>query len=189
MNSKLAGIALAGTAALVLSACSTSTTAPAPTASSPSVMESPMAQESMGTGTIVDAAAGNPDFTTLVSAVEAAGLGETLSADGPYTVFAPTNEAFAALPPAVLKKLLKPENKEALTQILTYHVVPGEVTSDQIEAGKVKTVEGQDVTITTDGGVEVDGAKVVTADVMTSNGVIHAIDAVILPPGLDVSQL
>ncbi len=188
MNKKLIGIAMAGTAALVLSACSTSTSSPAPTQTS-TTMESPTSQESMAAGTIVDVAAENPDFSTLVTAVQAAGLTETLSAAGPYTVFAPTNEAFEALPPSVVKKLLKPENKEVLTQVLTYHVVPGEITSDQIKAGKVKTVEGQDVTITTDGGVKVDGATVVTADVMASNGVIHAIDAVILPPGVDVSQL
>lgn len=186
MKKKMAGIALAGAAALALSACSSSTTSPAPAETS--AMETPMASEAAA-GTLVEVAAGNPDFSTLVTAVQAAGLTETLSAEGPYTVFAPTNEAFAALPPKVVKKLLKPENKETLTKVLTYHVLPEELTSDEITAGKFKTVEGQDVTITTDGGVKVDGATVVTADVMASNGVVHAIDAVILPPGVDVSQL
>ncbi|MGF1647372.1 MAG: fasciclin domain-containing protein [Kineosporiaceae bacterium] len=147
-----------------------------------------MTEEATG-DTIVDVAAGNPDFSTLVAAVEAADLVETLSGEGPFTVFAPTNEAFEALPEGVLDALLLPENEETLVSILTYHVVPGEVTSDMITAGDVATVQGDPVTLATEGGVTVNGATVVTADVTASNGVIHAIDAVLLPEGVDPAAL
>jgi uncharacterized surface protein with fasciclin (FAS1) repeats len=142
-------------------------------------------------GTIVDVAVGNPDFSTLVAAVTAAGLVETLSGEGPFTVFAPTNDAFAALPAGLVDKLLLPENKDVLTQILTYHVVSGKVMSTDVAAGDVASVEGSPITITVDGGtVMLNGSATVTAvDVEASNGVIHVIDAVILPPGLDVSAL
>jgi len=141
-------------------------------------------------GTIVDVASGNPDFSTLVAAVQAAGLAETLSADGPYTVFAPTDAAFEALPAGVLDALLLPENKDVLTQILTYHVVAGEVMSADIEPGKVPTVEGEDLTIkVADGTVTVNGATVEAADVEASNGVIHVIDEVLVPPNVDVAAL
>ncbi len=133
-------------------------------------------------GTIVEVASGNPDFSTLVAAVEAAGLAETLSGTGPFTVFAPTNAAFEALPAGVLDKLLLPENKETLTKVLTYHVVPGKVTSDMVTAGDVATVEGSTIAITTDGGVKINGSTTVTAvDVDASNGVIHVIDSVLIP--------
>jgi uncharacterized surface protein with fasciclin (FAS1) repeats len=135
--------------------------------------------------TIVDVAASNPSFTTLVQAVQAAGLVETLSGDGPFTVFAPTNEAFAALPPGTLENLLKPENRETLVKILTYHVVAGAVESGDIVPGEVATVEGNPVTLAiTDGRVTVNNATVVAADIAASNGVIHVIDSVILPPDL-----
>ncbi|WP_336922413.1 fasciclin domain-containing protein [Aquipuribacter sp. SD81] len=145
--------------------------------------------EEAAADTIVDVAASNPDFSTLVTAVEAAGLVETLSGAGPFTVFAPTNEAFDALPEGVLDALLLPENQEVLTDILTYHVLDSEVTSDMITAGEVETVQGDPVTLATDGGVTVNGATVVTADVEASNGVIHAIDAVLLPEGVDPAAL
>ncbi len=132
-------------------------------------------------GDIVEVAAGNESFTTLVAAVKAAGLVDTLKGDGPFTVFAPTNEAFAKLPAGTVEDLLKPENKEKLVAILTYHVVPGKVMAADVKAGQVATVQGGKVTITTDDGVKVDGAKVVTPDVAASNGVIHVIDSVILP--------
>ncbi|MEN9644441.1 MAG: hypothetical protein RL238_1110 [Actinomycetota bacterium] len=142
-------------------------------------------------GTIVDVASGNPDFSTLVAAVGAAGLVETLSGEGPFTVFAPTNDAFAALPAGLVDKLLLPENKDVLTQILTYHVVSGAVMAADVAAGEVPSVEGSPITVTVDGGTVKlnDSATVVATDVMASNGVIHVIDAVILPPGLDVSAL
>ncbi len=131
---------------------------------------------------IVDTAAGAGSFNTLVAAVEAAGLVETLKGDGPFTVFAPTDEAFAALPEGTVDNLLKPENKDQLVAVLTYHVVPGKVMSGDLSNNMMATtVEGSDVTIMTDGGVKIDEASVVTADIEATNGVIHVIDTVILP--------
>jgi len=131
---------------------------------------------------IVDIAAGNDSFSTLVAAVQAADLVDTLKGEGPFTVFAPVNAAFAALPEGTVENLLKPENKDQLAAILTYHVVPGKVMSGDLSDGMTATtVQGTDVTIGTEGGVTVNGANVVQADVEASNGVIHVIDAVILP--------
>lgn len=131
---------------------------------------------------IVDIAAGNEDFSTLVAAVTAAGLVETLQGDGPFTVFAPTDEAFAALPEGTVEALL--DDIPTLTAILTYHVVPGAVMSTDLADGcnDATTVNGADVTICVDGGVTVGGASVIAADIEASNGVIHVIDTVILPP-------
>ena len=132
---------------------------------------------------IVDVASSNPDFSTLVAAVSAAGLVDTLKGEGPFTVFAPTNAAFAALPAGTVDNLLKPENKDQLVKVLTYHVVPGKITSDQL-AGKranVATVQGQTVHVDGRNGVRVNGATVTAADIEATNGVIHVIDAVILP--------
>lgn len=132
---------------------------------------------------IVDTAIAAGDFTTLVAAVQAAGLVETLKGEGPFTVFAPTDAAFAALPAGTVEDLLKPENKEQLAAVLTYHVVPGKVMSTDLTNGMTAaTVQGADVTIMTEGGVKVNAANVTTADIAASNGVIHVIDAVILPP-------
>ena len=131
---------------------------------------------------IVDTAVGAGNFTTLVAAVQAAGLVETLKGEGPFTVFAPTDAAFAALPAGTVEDLLKPENKDKLTAILTYHVVPGKVMSGDLSDGmKAATVQGGEVTITTMGGAKVDGATISAADIEATNGVIHVIDAVILP--------
>lgn len=131
---------------------------------------------------IVDTAAGAENFSTLVAAVEAAGLVETLKGEGPFTVFAPTDEAFAALPEGTVDELLLPENVDRLTAILTYHVVPGAVMSGDLTDGmEAETVEGGTVMIGTEGGVTVNDANVVTADIEASNGVIHAIDAVLMP--------
>lgn len=134
-------------------------------------------------GTIVDTAVEAGTFKTLVAAVQAAGLVETLNGDGPFTVFAPTDEAFAKLPAGTVEELLKPENKDKLVAVLTYHVVPGKVmASDVVKLNEAKTVQGQDVQIrTSNGKVMIDGAQVIQADVETSNGVIHVIDAVIIP--------
>ncbi|WP_371168963.1 fasciclin domain-containing protein [Aliiroseovarius sp. 2305UL8-7] len=132
---------------------------------------------------IVDTAVEAGSFTTLVAAVEAAGLVETLKGEGPFTVFAPTDEAFAALPEGTVEMLLMPENKDKLTAVLTYHVVPGKVMSGDI-AGKsmeVATVNGAMAMVDATSGVMIDGANVVQADIEASNGVIHVIDAVILP--------
>ncbi len=135
--------------------------------------------------TIVDIAVGNPDFSTLVAAVKAAGLAETLSGKGPFTVFAPTNAAFEKLPKETLASLLKPENKAKLAAILTYHVVPGKVmASDVVKVTEAKTVQGQAVKVqVVDGKVKLNGSStVVKTDIAASNGVIHVIDTVILPP-------
>ena len=133
---------------------------------------------------IVDTAASAGSFKTLVAAIEAAGLAETLKGPGPFTVFAPTDEAFAKLPAGTVETLLKPENKEKLVQILTYHVVPGKVMSGDV-AGKsteAKTVEGTMLQVDAmDGAVMVDEARVVQADIAADNGVIHVIDTVVMP--------
>lgn len=133
--------------------------------------------------TVVEVAANADDFATLVAAVKAAGLVDTLSGDGPFTVFAPTNKAFEKLPKGTVEELLKPENKDKLTAILTYHVVPGSVMAkDVVELKEAKTVQGSQVKISVkDGSVFIDGAKVVKTDIPCKNGVIHVIDAVILP--------
>jgi uncharacterized surface protein with fasciclin (FAS1) repeats len=128
---------------------------------------------------IVDTAVAAGSFKTLATALEAAGLIGTLKGTGPFTVFAPTDEAFAKVPKAQLDALLK--DKAALTKVLTYHVVPGKVMAKDVKAGKVKTVQGGSLTVTTEGGVMVDGAKVVATDVAASNGVIHVIDTVVIP--------
>jgi uncharacterized surface protein with fasciclin (FAS1) repeats len=131
---------------------------------------------------IVSVATDAGSFKTLAAAIEAAGLAETLKGEGPFTVFAPTDEAFAALPEGVVEALLKPENKEQLAALLTYHVVPGEVKSADIQPGDVATVQGSSVTITVENGaVKVNNASVVSPDVQASNGVIHVVDQVILP--------
>ena len=131
---------------------------------------------------IVDTAVGAGSFATLVAAVQAAGLVETLKGEGPFTVFAPTDDAFAALPEDTVQSLLLPENKEKLTSILTYHVVSGKVMSSDLTNNMMaETVQGGQVKIMTYGGVTVNDANVVTADIEASNGVIHVIDAVILP--------
>jgi uncharacterized surface protein with fasciclin (FAS1) repeats len=132
---------------------------------------------------IVDTAVANGKFTTLVTAVKAAGLVETLKGTGPFTVFAPTDEAFAKLPKGTVEDLLKPENKAKLAAILTYHVVPGKVMAADIKGKKmgVKTVQGTEVAVDATGDVKINDAKVTIADVATSNGVIHAIDTVLMP--------
>jgi uncharacterized surface protein with fasciclin (FAS1) repeats len=131
---------------------------------------------------IVDTAVAAGSFKTLVAAVKAAGLVETLKGKGPFTVFAPTDEAFAKLPAGTVESLLKPENKDKLVAILTYHVVPGSLKAgDVVKAGELKTVNGKTVKITTDGGAKINGAGIVKTDIETSNGIIHVIDAVILP--------
>ena len=132
--------------------------------------------------TVVEIAASNPSFSTLVAAVKAADLAGTLSSDGPFTVFAPTNEAFAKLPKGTVASLLKPENKKKLQAILTYHVVSGKVMAADVKPGKVKTVNGSSFKVALkDGGVRIDGAKVLKTDIVGTNGVIHVIDSVILP--------
>ena len=133
---------------------------------------------------IVDTAVGAGTFNTLVAAVGAADLVDVLKGDGPFTVFAPTDEAFAALPEGTVENLLLPENKEQLIAVLTYHVISGKVMSTDLQDDMMAaTVQGSSVTIDLDNGVMVDGANVVAADIEATNGVIHVIDAVILPQG------
>lgn len=139
--------------------------------------------DEMVTANIVEVAAGDASFSTLVAAVKAAGLVDVLAGEGPYTVFAPTDEAFAKLPEGTVEDLLKPENKDKLVAVLTYHVVPGKVmAADVVKIESATTVQGQDVSIAASAdGVMIDNANVVATDVAASNGVIHVIDTVILP--------
>ncbi|MEN9838460.1 MAG: hypothetical protein RLZ79_2128 [Pseudomonadota bacterium] len=166
---RFSAAALALTAAAVLSA--------------PAVLASNHGAKAKASKDIVDTAVAAGNFGTLAKALTAAGLVETLKGPGPFTVFAPTDAAFAKLPAGTLDKLLKPENKAQLTGILTYHVVPGAVkAADVVKLTEAKTVQGQSVKISVkDGKVSVDGANVTATDIAASNGVIHVIDAVILP--------
>ena len=140
------------------------------------------ADKCAASGDLVAVASGAGSFNTLVAAVKAAGLVETLQGKGPFTIFAPTDEAFAKLPPGTVENLLKPENKDQLIAILTYHVVAGKVMAADVKTMQAKTVNGKELTIkVTDGKVTVDSAKVIKTDVAASNGVIHVIDTVVLP--------
>jgi uncharacterized surface protein with fasciclin (FAS1) repeats len=132
--------------------------------------------------TVVEIAVGSPDHTTLVAAVKAAGLVETLSGPGPFTIFAPTNAAFAKLPAGTVESLLKPENKAKLIAVLTYHVVPATVMAADVKSGEAPTVNGKTLTIKADGmGVMINNAKVTATDLVGSNGVVHVVDTVLLP--------
>ena len=195
---KLRVVAIGIVASLALVACGSdkkadtvSTPAPVETSAEAPVDSAVETTTAAEAGDIVAVAAGNPDFSTLVAAVTAAGLVETLQGAGPFTVFAPNNAAFAALPAGLVDKLLLPENKDTLVKILTYHVVSGKVMAADVTAGDVPSVEGSNITVTVDAGtVTLNGSsKVIATDVAASNGVIHVIDAVILPPGLDVTAL
>lgn len=166
----------------------TSPTAPTPEVS-PSTPSVPPPQEpttGSASENLVALTASNDSFKVLTAALKAAGLTETLAGEGPFTVFAPNDEAFAALPQDALQQLMQPENKDILVKILTYHVVPGKVTSSNLQSGEVKTVEGGAVNVKVDSatGVTVNDARVLQPDIQASNGVIHVIDRVILPPDL-----
>jgi uncharacterized surface protein with fasciclin (FAS1) repeats len=182
-------VALAAVAALALAACGSDDETTEETVAEVTEDTSDMSMDEPMAGDIVEVASTTEGFSTLVAAIEAAGLVETLQGDGPFTVFAPTDDAFAALPEGLLEKLLLPENVDVLTAILTYHVVSGLVMSADVTAGDVETVEGSTITIATDAGVTVNGANVVTVDVTASNGVIHVIDQVIVPPTVDLASL
>jgi uncharacterized surface protein with fasciclin (FAS1) repeats len=171
--------------AFVATACSEPADTTAATPAAPAATAPAPAAPAVEAKDIVDTAVGAGSFGTLVAAVQAAGLEETLRGPGPFTVFAPTDAAFAALPAGTVEDLLKPENKDKLTAILTYHVLPGEVMSSSIGEQTLEpaTVQGATVKVVgSGGGVTVNDAKVVTADVDASNGVIHVIDKVIMPP-------
>jgi uncharacterized surface protein with fasciclin (FAS1) repeats len=175
----------------------TGTTTQPATTTTPATTPATKPAKAVTTGkTIVELASGNKSFTTLVSALKAADLVDTLAGEGPFTVFAPTNAAFAKIPKATLAKLLKPENKEELKKLLTYHVVSGAVTSKMLKSGPVDSVEGSKITVKvrtrnvivnnkkiTETSVKLNGkANIVKANVKASNGYIHAIDTVIMPP-------
>jgi uncharacterized surface protein with fasciclin (FAS1) repeats len=178
MVRKLFTLSLAVASATVLAA------APGVHASSPSPApaSAKTAAPAQKAKTIVDVATEAGSFTTLLKALEAADLVKTLSEEGPFTVFAPTDEAFAALPKGTLDDLLKPENKEKLKRVLSYHVVSGELLSQNLEAGKVTTLAEVPVEISIKDGIRVNDAKVATPDLKASNGIIHVIDKVLLPP-------
>lgn len=199
------GLAIASTSVLssTITQAQDSTTTPKPTTAAPVSKPKPQQKKAPATGTeemtpsssptktkpakkmktIVDLAAKNKSFKTLVAALKAAELVDTLAEEGPYTVFAPTDAAFAALPKGTLKNLLKPENKGKLQEILKYHVISGAVTSKMIKPGQVETLEGSKITLKVKGKrVMVNNANVVQADMKASNGVIHAIDRVLMPP-------
>lgn len=133
---------------------------------------------------LVEVASGSSSFTTLVAAVKAAGLEEALANAGPYTIFAPTNEAFAKLPAGQIETLLQPENKESLVKVLAYHVLPGAIYATDLAVGTVKTLEGQRLEVRLGDSVRVDRATVLAADIEADNGVIHIIDSVLLPADL-----
>jgi uncharacterized surface protein with fasciclin (FAS1) repeats len=175
-------IALAIVASISLAACGSDDTS-APDTTMAAEMEEVVAND------IIAVATSTEGFTTLAAALTAAGLIETLQGEGPFTVFAPNDDAFAALPAGLLEKLLLPENLAVLTSILTYHVVAGKVMSTDVMAGDVPTVEGSTLTLGTTEGVQVNDATVILADVEASNGVIHVIDKVILPPTIDIASL
>lgn len=176
---------------IALSACGSDDDTPAEEAAS--AVSEAVAEEEAATsevaaaaGDIVETAINAGSFGTLVAAVQAADLVDTLQSPGPYTVLAPTDDAFAALPAGLVDCLLLEENVDALSSILTYHVVSGAVTSGDLTAGDVPTVQGENVTVDLTDGVKFNNATVLTADVTASNGVIHAVDAVIVPPSIDV---
>jgi uncharacterized surface protein with fasciclin (FAS1) repeats len=155
--------------------------APAAPPTEPKAAE-PKTEAAKDTKTIVDIASSNGSFKTLTAALEAAGLTEALAGQGPFTVFAPTDAAFEALPKGTVETLLKPENKAKLVKVLTYHVVPGNVLAADLKTGKIKSIEGSEIKVTVNPkGAMVNNAKVALTDVKASNGVIHAIDKVILP--------
>jgi uncharacterized surface protein with fasciclin (FAS1) repeats len=142
------------------------------------------AQETRASRDIVDVAVANGNFNTLAAALTAAGLVDTLKGDGPFTVFAPTDEAFAALPPGTVQRLLKPENRTELRRVLTYHVAPGRISAEDLSGRQLRqaTVAGPSLAIDARQGVSVNNARVTVADVAAGNGVIHVIDRVLLPP-------
>ncbi|MEL7224927.1 MAG: fasciclin domain-containing protein [Cyanobacteria bacterium P01_D01_bin.36] len=179
-------VSLAATSSLALQPASACTSSTQNSSQGTAVAASPDSSDELMESTgpnLVEIAASSESFTTLTAAIEAADLVEVLSGETAYTVFAPTNEAFAALPEGTLETLLKPENRDQLVQILTYHVVPGSVTSDQLSSGMVATAAGPNIDVAIgDSTLTINQASVLQADIPASNGVIHVIDQVLLPP-------
>lgn len=166
------------------------TPANVPTAAPPIAQTPTTPTASKNLAQLAQSASTQGSFTTLSRAVQAADLTKQMAEQGPYTVFAPTDAAFAALPKGTVDNLLKPENKQQLVKLLGYHAIPGQVTSSQLTSGQVKTVEGSPVTLkvnSTTSTVTVNGAKVIQADIPASNGVVHVVDKVILPPNFPAS--
>ena len=178
-------VALALVASIAFTACGSDSATTEEAMTEESVVET----ETVAAGDIVAVATATEGFSTLVAALTAAGLVETLQGEGPFTVFAPTDAAFAALPEGLLEKLLLPENIAVLTSILTYHVVAGNVLSTDVVAGDAASLEGSTLALTTDMGVMVNDATVIQADVVGSNCVIHVIEKVLVPPTVDLSTL
>ena len=176
-------VALALVASIAFTACGSDSESTEETVTEETVVETEMATD------IVALAVATEGFSTLVAALTAAGLVETLQGEGPFTVFAPNDAAFAALPEGLLEKLLLPENIAVLTSILTYHVVGAKVLSTEVVAGDAASVEGSNLALATDMGVMVNDATVIQADVEASNGVIHVIDKVLVPPTVDLAAL
>lgn len=179
-KSNVFSLAIATAFSLCLAGCGT---APKETAEEEMATEEVVETPVETPKTVVDIAVGSPDHTTLVAAVSAAGLVETLNGTGPFTIFAPTNAAFGALPEGTVESLLLPENKDQLTGILTYHVVAGNVMASDLSDGQVvPTLNGQELTVSISSGkVMINGANVTAADLAGSNGVVHVVDAVLLP--------
>ncbi|MBW4633375.1 MAG: fasciclin domain-containing protein [Iphinoe sp. HA4291-MV1] len=193
VSKSILGKALFSVSLVALSACGRSTvdktTAPQ-TAKTPATETPTTPTASKNLAELARSASSQGSFTTLTRALQTAGLTQQMAKLGPYTVFAPTDAAFATLPKGTVEKLLKPENKQQLVKLLSYHVLPGQVTSSQLTSGKVKTVEGSPVTVkvnSTTSTVTVNDAKVIQADIPASNGVIHIVDKVILPPKFSMS--
>ncbi len=167
---------------IVASCASETAQAPtAPVATSPVPPVATLPTPKAG-GTIVEVAASNPALKDMTAAIQASGLTATLQSQGPFTVFAPTDQAFASVPAATRQRLLQPQNRKTLTQILSYHVVPGELSSNQLKPGAVKTLEGQTLNVQIGNQVTVNDARVSQPDIQASNGVIHVIDRIIVPP-------
>lgn len=165
------------------------TTQPAPEAVQPPVASPTAPIADTDDNRVVDVVAANSSLSTLTSAIDATELDEVLNTEESFTVFAPTNEAFAALPAQTRQRLLQPENRQKLAQILSYHVVPGQLAANQLASGEVKTVEGANVNVQVDQSanqVRVNEARVIQADIPASNGVIHIVDRVILPPNFEI---
>ena len=177
-DKKSMGVLIASLLMLPIVSSCASQTAQAPTVAATSPVSSPTPQAG---GTIVEVAAANPALKNLTAALQAGGLTETLKGQGPFTIFAPTDQAFSVVPAALRQRLLQPQNRKTLTRILSYHVVPGKLSSSQLN-GAIKTLEGQTLTVQTGGQVTVNDAKVTQPDIQASNGVIHLIDRIIVPP-------
>lgn len=179
-STKSMGVLIASLLMLPIVSSCASQTAQAPTA--PATTPPASSPTPQADGTIAEVAAANPALKNLTAALQAGGLTETLKGQGPFTIFAPTDQAFSVVPAALRQRLLQPQNRKTLTRILSYHVVPGELSSSQLNSGTIKTLEGQTLAVQTGSQVTVNNAKVTQPDIQASNGVIHVIDRILVPP-------